>query len=219
VAAGWLSGREPAEAAREILMTAGAMTPSAREVAIRIAESVSDAALPVWRETAAAPCVGRAAQHRHGGSAEGSAGGVPPGDLAQRAAAGSGHAGKLHSVILALFGWDGDHLYEFTVGKQRYSGAFGHLEEKGYDHEIRIAAALSGVRKIGYVYGLGACWEHEITQKKKLRCTRGGHIRSVSRSLATPRSSTRRRTGDGPKQPEPFDIDEVNRRLTGDEDR
>jgi hypothetical protein len=91
-------------------MTAGAVTPSAREVAIRIADGISDAALPVWREMASAPCVGRAAQYRHGGSAEGGAGRVPPGDLAQRAAAGGGHAGKLHSVILALFGWDGDHL-------------------------------------------------------------------------------------------------------------
>jgi hypothetical protein len=42
-----------------------------------------------------------------------------------------------------------------------------HLEETGYDHEIRIAAALSGVRKIGYIYGLGACWEHEITLEKE----------------------------------------------------
>jgi hypothetical protein len=88
VAAGWLSGREPAEAAREILMTAGAVTPSASEAAIRIAEGISDAALPVWREMAWAPCVGRAAQHRNGGSAEGGAGGVPPGDVAQRAAVG-----------------------------------------------------------------------------------------------------------------------------------
>ena len=55
--------------------------------------------------------------------------------------------------------------------------------------------------------------------EKKLRWTRGGHTRPVSRSLATPRSSTRRRTGGGPKQPEPSGIDEVNRRLTGDEDR
>jgi hypothetical protein len=302
VASDWLSGREPAEAAREILTAAAAMTPSARAVAIRIAERFGDAALPVWREMASAPCVGPHARmvlweweqlddvpdaDLHWLAVERAAIAVDegnpdealtilweslPGDdvdacLASVTATGHPEAAKvatavadfvasgaprsidtvvqlkvtlaryrpaiwrsvqlpavatlerLHYVIQALFGWDGDHLYEFTVGKQRYSGAFGHLEETGYDHEIRIAVALSGVRKIDYVYDLGACWEHEITLEKKLPLDpERTYPVCVAFAGDSPVEYPEEDYGDGPEEPEPFDLDEVNRRLAGDED-
>jgi len=302
VASGWLSGRKPAEAAREILTAASAMTPSARTVAIRIAERIGDAALPVWREMASAPCVGpyaamvlwewdqladvpdadlrwlaveRAAIAVEEGDpdealtilweslpgeggdaclASVAATGHPEADTVAKAVADFVASGaprsidtvvqlkvalagyrpaiwrrvqlpavatleRLHYVIQALFGWDGDHLYEFTVGKQRYSDAFGHLEETGYDHEIRIAAALSGVRKIDYVYDLGACWEHEITLEKTLALDpERTYPVCVAFTGDSPVEYPEEDYGDGPEEPEPFDIDEVNRRLTGDED-
>ena len=229
VASAWLSGRKPAEAAREILTAAAAMTPSARAVAIQVAERIGDAALPVWREMASAPCVGPharmvlwerdqlddvpdadlqwlAVEHAAIAVDEGNpdealtilweslpgedvdacvasvtATGHPEADTVVKTVADFVTSGAprsidtvvqlkvalagyrpaiwrsvqlpavatletLHYVIQALFGWDGDHLYVFTVGKQHYSGAFSHLEETGYDHEIRIAAALSGRR-------------------------------------------------------------------------
>jgi Plasmid pRiA4b ORF-3-like protein len=55
------------------------------------------------------------------------------------------------------------------------------VAETGYDHDIRIAAALSGVRKIGYVYDLGASWEHEITLEKKLPLDPGADIPGLCR--------------------------------------
>jgi hypothetical protein len=302
VASDWLSGRKPAEAAREILTAAAAMKPPARAVAIQIAESIGDAALPVWREMASAPCIGpharmvlwewdqladvpdadlywlaveraaiavdegdpdealtilRESLPGEGGDAclaSVDAIGHPEADTVAKAVADFIASGaprridtvvqlkvalagyrpaiwrsvqlpavatleKLHYVIQALFGWDGDHLYEFTVGKQRYSGAFGHLEETGYDHEIRIADALSGVRKIDYVYDLGACWEHEITLEKKLPLD-PERVYPVCVAFAgdSPVVYPGEDYGDGPEEPEPFDIGEVNRRLTGDED-
>ena len=58
VAWGWLAGREPAEAAREILTAAEEMSPRLRGVAVRVAETLDQDALPAWREMAAAPNVG-----------------------------------------------------------------------------------------------------------------------------------------------------------------
>lgn len=58
VAWGWLAGREPAEAAREILTAAEEMSPRLRGVAVRAAEALDQDALPAWREMAAVPNVG-----------------------------------------------------------------------------------------------------------------------------------------------------------------
>jgi hypothetical protein len=278
------------------------MTPSARAVAIQIAERIGDAALPAWREMASAPCVGphakialweldqldevpdadlywlsveRAAIAVDEGSldealtilwetlpgedadacvASAAATGHPEADTVVKAVADFVASGAprtidtvlqlkvaltgyrpaiwrsvqlpavatletLHYAILVLFGWDGGHLYEFTVGKQRYSGVFGHLEETGYDHEIRIGAALSGARKIDYVYDLGAWWEHEITLEKTLPLDpEQTYPVCVAFAGDSPVEYPEEDYGDGPEEPEPFDLDEVNRRLAEDED-
>jgi hypothetical protein len=302
VASDWLSSRKPAEAAREILAAATAMTPAARAVAIQIAESIGDAVVPVWREMAAMPCVGPHAKMAlwewdqldevpdadlHWLAVERAAVAVDEGNLDEAltilweslpgegadacvaSADTTGHpeAGMvvkavadfvasgaprsidavvqlkvalmgyrpaiwrsvqlpavatletLHYVIQDLFGWDGDHLYEFTVGKERYSGVFGHLEETGYDHEIRIGAAMSGASKIDYVYDLGAWWEHEITLEKTLPLDlERTYPVCVAFAGDSPVEYPEEDYGDGSEEPEPFDLDEVNRRLVGDED-
>ena len=58
VARGWLAGREPVQAAREILAAAEDMSPLRRSVAVRLVEALGDDALPAWREMASARCVG-----------------------------------------------------------------------------------------------------------------------------------------------------------------
>jgi Plasmid pRiA4b ORF-3-like protein len=58
VAWGWLAARQPAAAAREILTAAEGMPPLLRSVAVGVVQRVGDAALPAWRELAAAPRVG-----------------------------------------------------------------------------------------------------------------------------------------------------------------
>ena len=57
-AEGWLAGREPVQAAREILAAAEGMSPLRRIVAVRLVEALDDDALPAWREAASARCVG-----------------------------------------------------------------------------------------------------------------------------------------------------------------
>jgi hypothetical protein len=305
VAAGWISGRDPADAVREILSAADAMAPAERVVAIRIAEGIGDVAAAVWREMAAAPRVGPYAKTVLWGwdqlddvpdadlywlAVEQAAVAVSednpdealtalrlslPGkniDACLASAVGTGHpqAGmvakaiadfiasgaprsidqvlqlkvtlreyrpavwrsvqipsvatleNLHYVIQALFGWDGGHLYEFTVGKKVYGGVFGHLEETGYDHEVRLSAVLPGVRKIGYVHDLGARWEHEITLEKILpldldRTYPVCVAFSGDNPVEYPEEDYEEDYEDEPGESGPFDIDAVNRRLIGGE--
>ena len=58
VAWGWLATRQPADAAQEILTAAEGMSPLLRSVAVGVVQRLGDAALPAWRELAAAPRVG-----------------------------------------------------------------------------------------------------------------------------------------------------------------
>jgi hypothetical protein len=58
VAWGWLGERQPAEAARDILVAAEGMSPLLRVVAVGVVERLGEEALPTWRELTAAPRVG-----------------------------------------------------------------------------------------------------------------------------------------------------------------
>src|SRR6266511_1851499 len=67
----------------------------------------------------------------------------------------------LHEVIQVLFDWDGDHLYEFVVGRRRYADP-GYLDACE-DEEVSLADVDGrAVKVIGYTYALVACWEHRI---------------------------------------------------------
>ena len=119
--------------------------------------------------------------------------------------------GDLHVVIQVLFGWDGDHLHVFEVGKKQYSDPFVNLEETGDEEAIRVRDAMVPGGTISYTYDLGTCWEHEITLEKTLtRDSRQEYPVCVAFR------------GDSPveywdeeevEEPEPFGLNEVNRRL------
>jgi Plasmid pRiA4b ORF-3-like protein len=67
----------------------------------------------------------------------------------------------LHEVIQVLFDWDGDHLYEFVIGRRRYADP-GYLDA-WEDDEVSLGEVAGRAGKvIGYTYDLGACWEHRI---------------------------------------------------------
>jgi hypothetical protein len=67
----------------------------------------------------------------------------------------------LHEVIQVLFDWDGDHLYEFVVGRRRYADP-GYLDACE-DDDVPLAEVAGRAGKvISYTYDLGACWEHRI---------------------------------------------------------
>jgi pRiA4b ORF-3-like protein len=67
----------------------------------------------------------------------------------------------LHEVIQVLFDWDGDHLYEFVVGRRRYADPY--YLDACEDDDVPLAEVAGRAGKvISYTYDLGACWEHRI---------------------------------------------------------
>jgi hypothetical protein len=73
----------------------------------------------------------------------------------------------LHDIIQAAMGWFDYHLWEFTVGKQRY----GLPMDDDWGTEPRIAAGKVRLRDvlkprktvIDYTYDFGDGWEHRLT--------------------------------------------------------
>jgi hypothetical protein len=118
--------------------------------------------------------------------------------------------GDLHVVIQILFGWDGDHLHEFTVGKKRFS-AFARLEETEDEDSVRILDAAAAGGKIAYTYDFGTYWQHEITVEKTLpRDHSQDYPVCVAFRFDSPVEYW---SEEEPEEPEPFGLKEVNRRL------
>lgn len=73
----------------------------------------------------------------------------------------------LHDVIQAVMGWFDHHLWEFTIGKQRY----GLPTDEDWGTEPRKEAAKVRLRDvlkprkttIDYLYDFGDSWEHQLT--------------------------------------------------------
>jgi hypothetical protein len=62
----------------------------------------------------------------------------------------------LHDVIQAVMGWFDYHLWEFTIGKQRYS--------KKEAAKVRLRDVLKSRKTtIDYLYDFGDSWEHRLT--------------------------------------------------------
>ena len=73
----------------------------------------------------------------------------------------------LHDIIQAVMGWFNYHLWEFTIGKQRY----GLPTQEDWGTEPRIESGKVRLRDvlkpgknvIDYLYDFGDSWEHRIT--------------------------------------------------------
>jgi hypothetical protein len=75
--------------------------------------------------------------------------------------------GALSWVISVLFGWGFDHLHVFRVGRREFTDPNFPLEEADDEDDARLSRLFAGgVRKLTYIYDLGARWEHEIVLEK-----------------------------------------------------
>jgi Plasmid pRiA4b ORF-3-like protein len=117
----------------------------------------------------------------------------------------------LHVVIQVLFGWDGDHLHLFQVGKKQYSDPFMSLERTGDEDAIRVRDATSAGGKIAYTYDLGEEWRHEITLEKALARDPGQDYPLCVAFRGD--SPVEYWSEEDPEEPEPFDLTDVNRKL------
>jgi hypothetical protein len=120
----------------------------------------------------------------------------------------------LDLVIQALYGWDGDHLHAFRVRRATYSDPSFSLEETRDEYAMRVLAALNaGGGKITYEYDFGASWIHEIALQKKVPREPGaGYPFCVKYSGDSPIEYPDY-DSDEEQQPEPFNLEAVNRRL------
>jgi hypothetical protein len=119
--------------------------------------------------------------------------------------------GDLHVVIQVLFGWDGDHLHVFEIGKKQYSDPFVNLEETGDEDAVRVRDAVAPGGTVAYTYDLGACWEHEITLEKTVP---RDHSQVYPVCVAFRGDSpVEYWSEEEPEETQPFGLNNVNRRL------
>jgi hypothetical protein len=119
--------------------------------------------------------------------------------------------GDLHEVIQAVFGWDGDYLHVFQVGKKRYSDPFMQLDRTGDEEAVRVRDAIAPGGTIAYTYDLGACWEHEIALEATVPRDPGQDYPVCVAFRGD--SPVEYWSEEEPEDPEPFGLNEVNRRL------
>jgi hypothetical protein len=122
----------------------------------------------------------------------------------------------LHLAIQALYGWDGDHLHVFRIGGATYSDPSVPLEETRDEYAMRVLPALNaGGGKITYEYDLGAGWIHEITLQKTVPREPGVEYPFCAKYSGDSPVEYPDYDSDEEQQPEPFDLEAVNRRLAG----
>jgi hypothetical protein len=73
----------------------------------------------------------------------------------------------LHDIVQAVMGWFDYHLWEFTIGKQRYGlpmdGGWGTAPRLKAD-KARLCDVLKPRKTIiDYIYDFGDGWEHRLT--------------------------------------------------------
>jgi hypothetical protein len=120
----------------------------------------------------------------------------------------------LHLVIQALYGWDGDHLHTFQVRRATYSDPSFALEQTRNEYAMRVLTALSaGGGKVTYEYDLGESWIHEIALQKRVPREPGADYPFCATYSGDSPVEYPDYDSDEEQQPEPFDLDAVNRRL------
>jgi Plasmid pRiA4b ORF-3-like protein len=117
----------------------------------------------------------------------------------------------LHHVIIALFGWDDDHLHVFTVGRRRYADPFHGLQETESEDSLRLHQALPKPKAtMPYTYDLGATWRHEIVLEKVHDDHPLPHPECLTGQGDNPIEYY---DPDDPADPVPFDAAAINKRL------
>jgi len=71
---------------------------------------------------------------------------------------------RLHDVIQIVMGWTDTHIYEFTIGKKRYTECPEFKDDGLVCGRYRLGDLIKQKgRTFGYLYDFGDNWEHELT--------------------------------------------------------
>jgi hypothetical protein len=73
----------------------------------------------------------------------------------------------LHDIIQAVMGWFDCHLWEFTIGKQKYGLPMDEdwgTRQRFEASKVRLRDVLKPRKTvIDYTYDFGDCWKHRLT--------------------------------------------------------
>jgi hypothetical protein len=77
--------------------------------------------------------------------------------------------GQLHKIIQNVFGWENDHMHDFSFPniKVRIPGSAPFGDDSDYD-KIRIAELIDRVKWFRYTYDFGDNWVHKIMVEKQI---------------------------------------------------
>ena len=157
--------------------------------------------------------------------------------------AGDTILGDLHFNLQAGMGWENDHLHVFRVGKAEYATLDGDQAVTSLraraEWEVQLSKVLRTERsKLVYEYDFGDGWQHDIVVEKILPAEEGrrypvclagagacppedcgGPYRYASfvRAIRDPKHPDHRvwrEWFDGDFDPEAFDLDAINKRLS-----
>lgn len=71
-------------------------------------------------------------------------------------------------IIQEVMGWDGYHLYSFTIAGSEYGQAGDDFDVRSQNN-IKLLDVVAGEKsKFFYTYDFGDDWEHEIIVEKEL---------------------------------------------------
>ena len=101
----------------------------------------------------------------------------------------------LHDVIQVVMGWTNSHLWEFTIGKQRYglpqaNDGWGDTPAIDASKTLLRDVLIPRSTVIDYLYDFGDSWEHRLTVTNVRPATLRSDTRDTSLANWRPRQTT-----------------------------
>jgi hypothetical protein len=73
----------------------------------------------------------------------------------------------LHATLLYGMGWQGGHLHEFVIGRERYGpNDTGDLDDIADEEGVTLREVLGAKKTFNYVYDFGDDWRHKVKVEK-----------------------------------------------------
>lgn len=73
----------------------------------------------------------------------------------------------LHATLLYGMGWQGGHLHEFVIGRERYGpNDTGDLDDIVNEEGVTLREILGAKKTFVYVYDFGDDWRHKVKVEK-----------------------------------------------------
>ena len=69
----------------------------------------------------------------------------------------------LHATLLFGMGWQGGHIHEFVIGRDRYGPTdMAELDDIADEENVTLREALGAKKTFTYVYDYGDDWRHKV---------------------------------------------------------